>query len=137
MLIYSNLFWKSIDIELVSQLLLLNAKCVFFQLYFGENKFLFMKWWWRPLCTRPTHCHWDLECYSSTAHWHNNTIWHILLTPNQSVVNLPHQYCMLNGETPNITFVVLVLDLTEDQTKLTIVCCRVESTFNQYTTEAI
>jgi len=33
---------------------LFNANSGIFQLYHGENKLFSMRWWWGPLCTRPT-----------------------------------------------------------------------------------
>jgi hypothetical protein len=37
----------------VSEWLLLNANSAIFQLYNVWSKFIFMRWWWGPLCTRP------------------------------------------------------------------------------------
>jgi len=31
-----------------------NANLVIFQLYHGENKLSSMRWWWGPVCSRPT-----------------------------------------------------------------------------------
>jgi len=31
-----------------------NSQLGIFQEYHGENKLNLMRWWWCPLCTRPT-----------------------------------------------------------------------------------
>jgi hypothetical protein len=37
----------------LSEWLLFNANLAIFQLYYGD-KLIFNRWWWDPLCTRPT-----------------------------------------------------------------------------------
>jgi len=36
--------------------LLFSVNSAIFQLYHGENEQFSMRWWWGPLCTRPTCC---------------------------------------------------------------------------------
>jgi hypothetical protein len=45
---------RNISFIKISERMPFNAKWVIFQLYHGENKLHSMKWWWCPLCSRPT-----------------------------------------------------------------------------------
>ena len=56
-------------IKCVSEWLLFKAKCVIFHPYHGEKfRLLSMKWWWCPLCSRPT----SLIIGSLWSHWNNS-----------------------------------------------------------------
>ena len=52
----------------LSEWLLFNANLAIFQLYYGD-KLIFNRWWWDPLCTRPTRL---VGSFIELAHWNNS-----------------------------------------------------------------
>ena len=84
----------------VSEWLLVNANSAIFQLYLVARTSKFsMRWWWSPICTRPT-CwfgflvlaHWnnspplDIELHSDTLFW-SGANWVFALSPLWRVLN--------------------------------------------------
>ena len=67
-----------------------------------------MKWWWGPLCTRPT-LFW---IFIVLAHWdkrHVAPLGQIILIPSPPVFALSPLCCMLSGEATNTNFIVFGL----------------------------
>ena len=67
------------------------------------------RWWWGLLCTRTTRLV-DLHCASSlkqlSADRHFAPLGHIILIPNQQVIDMCPYCCVLSGEA-TITFLLL------------------------------
>ena len=93
-------------------------------LYCSKNKLLFLRWWWRLHCTRPT-CLIDMLLHSDTSYW----LWaapfrHIILTMSRSIQTHHTDYepsfysysSKLTVEALNIIIIIFDLTRTKDPT---------------------
>ena len=85
----------------------------FFSYIMARTSWFLTKWWWGPLCTRPTRL---VGFYSTSslkqksADRHVAPLGHIILIPCQSVFALSPYCCVLSGNATNTNFIVF--DLT-------------------------
>ena len=72
-----------------------------------------MRWWWGPLCSRPTRC--ELDFYSACSLKQHSagrrvaSLGNIILIPSRPVFALPSYCCVLSGEASNTNFIVFGL----------------------------
>ena len=96
-----------------------------------------MKWWWGPLCSRPTRL---VGFYSASslerqsANRHVAPLGHIILIPSQSVFLLFHECCTLSRQSTNT--ICIVFGLTRSGLEPTIYHTRGEHA-NHNTTDAV
>jgi hypothetical protein len=68
-------------------------------LYCSKNKLLFLRWWWRLHCTRPT-CLIDMLLHSDTSYWLCAAPFrHIILTMSRSIQTHHTDYEPLHSDT--------------------------------------
>jgi hypothetical protein len=81
----------------------------FFSYIMARTNYILMRWWWCPLCSRPTHL---LDFYSAgslkqqSTGRHVASLWHICLIPSQPVFDLIPKCCKLTGEATDVNFIV-------------------------------
>ena len=111
--------------------MLFNANSAIFQLYHGENMFIFSKMVMRSA---------ELDFYivltlkQQSAGKHVAPLWHIIMIPSQPVISLSPWCCVLSRETINTNFIFIVFSLTQPELESTIYCTQGEHA-NHYATD--